>query len=108
MSSRAWRIVILIGLVLAGAVAAVYAVEADKEVRILCGLFKPGTPEAEMDRIIGTANLLRVEETREDERKVREVYSRVNLGRNGCRVTLAEGEVVQLQVRDGFWGLGKE
>ncbi len=104
LSSRGWRIVILTGLILAIAVGAVYAVEADKEVRILCGLFKPGTPEAEMDRIIGTASFLQVEEIREDERRVREVSSLVNLGRNGCRVTLAEGEVVQLQVRDGFWG----
>ena len=97
MTPRAQRLVIAALLVIGGAVWSVYAVEADKEGRILCGLFQPGTPQREMDRILGTANLLRVEESQADGRLSRKVYSRLNLGRNGCRVVLAEGRIQRLE-----------
>lgn len=48
-------------LTLASAVATVYWFEADKEVRILCGLMVAGTPRAEVDRMLGTANLLEIQ-----------------------------------------------
>lgn len=94
MSARVIRalvgLVLLVGVVVTG----VYAVEADKEVRILCGLFKPGTSEREMDRIVGTASFLEVVETRETGQTLRVVHSRWNLGRTGCRVRLDDGVIV--------------
>lgn len=36
----------------------VYWIEAEKEVEILCSLFDEGLPRAEVDRTLGTANLL--------------------------------------------------
>ena len=116
MNPRIVSAAIALVLVLGGVVLGVYAVEADKEVRILCGLFRPGTSEAEMDRILGTANLLRVEETLDEsardlpcespggERRVREISSRWNLERNGCRVVLAEEVVVSNQAWERFGG----
>ena len=47
-------------LVLGGTAGTVLWFEADKEVRILCGLMAPGTPRSEVARILGTANLLDV------------------------------------------------
>jgi hypothetical protein len=92
----------VIVLLLLGTSVAVglYAVEADKEVRILCGLFKPGMSEREMDRVLGTADFLQVVETREPGQTVRVVHSRWNLGRTGCEVGLADGAVVSNEV----WG----
>ena len=84
-------------LLLAGLAWGVYAVEADREVRVLCGLFQPGTPRAEMDRILSTAHFLRVEQSGEGDSLVRTVYSRVNLGRNGCVVEVDGGAVRSLQ-----------
>lgn len=49
-----------VALVVAGALATVGWFEADKEVRILCGLLTPGMPGAEVSRILGTAELARV------------------------------------------------
>lgn len=80
-----------------GVVWGIYAVEADKEVRILCGLFQPGTPQGEIDRILGTANLLRVEESENRGILVRKVHSRLNLGRNGCYVELENGVTRSLE-----------
>jgi hypothetical protein len=80
-------------LLVAGLVWGIYAVESDREVRVLCGLFQPGTPRAEMDRILSTAHFLRVEESREADILARTIYSRINLGRNGCVVELAGGVV---------------
>ena len=52
------RLVAGAALLSAALYAAVYWVEAEKEVRILCGLSGAGTPAAEVDRLYGTANLL--------------------------------------------------
>ena len=95
---------VLVSLILLGGAVAVglYAVEPDKEVRILCGLFKPGTPEREMDRILGTANFLDVVETSENGQRLRVVSSRWNLGRNGCQVALADGLIAGNPPWEGF------
>ncbi len=95
---------VLVSLILLGGavVVGLYAVEADKEVRILCGLFKPGTPEREMDRIVGTANFLQVVETNEFGETVRVVHSRWNLGLRGCRVKLDDGVIVSYESWYGF------
>lgn len=108
MSSRFIRAVILLLLVGAGIALGAYAVEADKELRVLCGLFRPGTPEAELDRIVGTAHFLRVAEFIEGERRVREVYSPWNLRTYACRVSLAGGVVAGNEVRDAFDWLGRD
>ncbi len=108
MSTRIVRGAILLLLLLGIGAAGVYAVEADKEVRVLCGMFRPGTAEAEMDRIFGTANFLRVDESVEGQRELREVYSAWNLGRNGCRVALAGGVVVSSEAWNGFSWLGRD
>jgi hypothetical protein len=97
--------VILLFLVLGGVALGLYAVEADKEVRILCGLFKPGTPEREMDRIVATANFLQVVETSEFGETVRVVHSRWNLGYRGCRVKLDDGVITGNETWNGFGGL---
>lgn len=102
MSSNVIRKLIVL-LFLAGAgVTGFYAFEADKEVDILCGLFKRGTTEAELNRIIGTASFLKVDETREDQRRVLDVYSQWNFGRNGCRVYVANGAVARNDTWNGF------
>ena len=105
MSSRAIRFLVLLILLAGGVVVGLYAVEADKEVRILCGLFKPGTPEREMDRIVDTANFLQVVETREFGETIRVVHSRWNLGYRGCRVKLDGSVIVGNEVWNGFGGL---
>ncbi|MEE4175575.1 MAG: hypothetical protein V2I57_15100 [Xanthomonadales bacterium] len=108
MNPRLFRFLVLSLLLIGVVVTGVYAVEADKEVRILCGLFKPGTSEREMDRILGTASFLDVVETRESGQTVRVVHSRWNLGRNGCRVVLADGALVSRQDWDAFDRLGSD
>lgn len=104
MSPRIARLLILLILAVGVGALGVNAVEADKEARILCGLFKPGTSEREMDRILATANYLQVVETREFGETVRVVHTRWNLGRTGCRVTLGGGQVVSNETWDGFGG----
>ena len=47
-------------VILGGAFATVLWFEADKEVRILCGLMREGTSRAEVARVLETANLLQV------------------------------------------------
>ncbi len=108
MSSRFFRNLVLLLLAAGAGALGFYAVEADKEVRILCGMFRPGTAEAEMDRILGTAHFLRVDESAEGQRELREVYSAWNLGRNGCRVALAGGVVVSSEAWNGFNWLGRD
>ncbi len=105
MSSRAIRFLVLLILLAGGFLVGLYAVEADKEVRILCGLFKPGTPEREMDRIVGTANFLQVVETREYGETIRVVHSRWNVGYRGCRVKLDDGVIIGNEPWNGFGGL---
>ena len=107
MSTRIVRGAILLLLLLGIGAAGVYVVEADKEVRILCGLFRPGTPEAEMDRILGTANFLRIDESVEGQRDLREVYRGWYVGRHGCRVGRAGGVIVSSEAWDGFDWLGR-
>jgi len=51
---------VVVALILGGAAGTVLWFEADKEVRILCGLMTAGTPRAEVARILGTAHLLEV------------------------------------------------
>ena len=99
------RVLVLLILLAGGVMVGLYAVEADKEVRILCGLFTPGTSEREMDRIVGTANFLQVVETREYGETVRVVHSRWNLGYRGCRVKLDGGVIAGNQTWNGFGGL---
>lgn len=108
MNPRFVRAVILLLLLGAGIALGAYAVEADKEARVLCGLFRPGTAEAEMDRIIGTAHFLQVVETLEGERRVREVSTPWNLRSYGCRVRLANGAVVGKEAWDAFDWLGRD
>ena len=99
------RVLVLLILLAGGVMVGLYAVEADKEVRILCGLFKPGTSEREMDRIVGTANFLQVVETREYGETIRVVHSRWNVGYRGCRVKLDDSVIVGNETWNGFGGL---
>lgn len=43
-------LVAMLGVVVAG----VYWIEAEREIRILCGMMKPGTTTADMERMLGT------------------------------------------------------
>lgn len=52
--------ILVVILILASVAGTVRWFEADKEVRILCGLMTAGTPRAEVARILGTAERLEV------------------------------------------------
>lgn len=104
MNARLFRFVVLLILLGGAVVVGLYAVEADKEARILCGLFEPGMSEREMDRVLGTAEFLQVVDTRERGQILRVVHTRWNLGRTGCRVTLMDGAVVSNAPWEGFGG----
>lgn len=80
MSPRTIRMLVLLILAAGIGVVGVYADEADKEARILGGLFKPGMPEREMDRIMTTAEFPQVAETRAFGETVRVVHTRWNAG----------------------------
>jgi hypothetical protein len=73
--------------------AAVYWVEAEKEVRILCGLSRPGTPAAEIDRLYGTATLLTLARDSVAGASTLRASSARNLRVNVCTVRLAGGVV---------------
>lgn len=70
-----------------------YWVEAEKETRILCGLSKTGTAAAEVDRLFGTANLLRIRIDTAGDRRTLHVASLHNLHFSKCTVTI-EGNAV--------------
>ncbi|MBX3174760.1 MAG: hypothetical protein KF709_10125 [Gemmatimonadaceae bacterium] len=80
-------------LVLPLLVATVYWVEAEKEARVLCGLATVSTPESEVQRMFGTATLLRVEATVEGTTRELRAASPMNLGLSGCTVTMTDGAV---------------
>ncbi|HKK92617.1 MAG TPA: hypothetical protein VJ925_04250, partial [Longimicrobiales bacterium] len=48
-------------LVVAGCLAVVGWTEARREVHVLCSLMSPGTPRAEVERILGTARMLELQ-----------------------------------------------
>lgn len=102
MNARIVRIVIALLLIGGGVAVGIYASEADKEVRVLCGMFRPGTFEVEMDRVLGTAQFLEFEESVVGDRRIRVIHTPWNLGRNGCRVELKGGVVSSNQSWDGF------
>ena len=93
MSSKTIRLLVMLVLAVGIGVVGLYAVEAHKEARVLCGLFKPGTSEREMDRVLATANWLQTVDTREYGQTVRVVHSRWNVGMAGCRVVLENGGI---------------
>jgi hypothetical protein len=69
--------------------------EADNEIRILCGLFPPGTPRAEVDRTLATGHFLQAREAAGADRTVTIVFdSPWNLWTRRCAVTLEDGAVV--------------
>lgn len=71
----------------------VYWVEAEKESRILCGLSRPGTARAAIDRLFGTANLLRVRRDSAGSRITLRIASPHNLSLTGCTLIVQDGVV---------------
>lgn len=82
-------------LILGGATGTVYWFEADKEVRILCGLMAAGTPRSEVTRILGTAHLLEVHPAGVDPATAVALSfdAPANLRTTRCDLTLGDGGV---------------
>jgi hypothetical protein len=78
----------------------VYWVEAEKESRILCGLSRPGTDLAEIERLYGTANLLRVRRDSAGSQVTYRIASPRNLSLTGCTLTLQGGVVTGAVVHE--------
>ncbi len=92
---RAITACLAVVLVVAGALATVGWYEADKEVRILCGLLTTGVPGAEVSRILGTAEPARVRPADADVATASAfTFDAVaNLRSSRCAVSLAEAAV---------------
>lgn len=91
-------------LVLAGMVATVFWSEAEKEVRILCGLMTPSTPAAEVTRILGTANRLEVKPAGVDPAVAPALTfdAPANLRSSRCEVALADGRVTTAEFTEDY------
>ncbi len=115
------RLVLGMAVILAGAWAVVTWTESEKEVRILCSMFQPGTAEDDVIRMLETGNLLRYRVTSEaaggDEGAVaspgpgkRELFidSPHSLGTCRCTVVVAGGQVESAEYLETFdfsrWG----
>lgn len=99
-----WRINQIAGraLLLSALLAAgIFANEAHKEVRILCALFKPGTSQGTVDRILATRKLSHVSTETAGAHKRLEISSWFNFRLTGCSVTLEE-EVVTVSEYQGL------
>lgn len=78
----------------------VHWVEAEKEVLVLCALSGPGTTEAELQRLVGTAALTRLaDDTVVADRTVRMSSGR-NLSLTGCTVAVEDGVVIHREYRE--------
>lgn len=80
----------------------VYWVEAEKESRILCGLSRPGTASAEIDRLFSTANLLRVRRDSAGAQVTLRIASPRNLLLTGCTLTLKDSVVTDRLIHERF------
>jgi hypothetical protein len=94
------RILVRVAIGAVALVAALWVVvtgvEAEKEVRVLCSMAPVGTPEAEVDRLFSTGNLIRVRPAAEGDATILRVSSTANLGLTGCTVRLAGGTVIDV------------
>lgn len=90
-------------LVVAGWLAAVGWTEARREVHILCGLMGPGTPRAEVERLLSTAELLELqpEGVALATASAFTFDAALNLRSAGCAVTLDEAGVVERTLTPG-------
>jgi len=123
----ALRLVLGMAAILAGAWVVVAWTESEKEIRILCSMFRPGTAEDEVIRMLETGNLLRYRvtpetrpETREDEgegvtsagRENQEIFvdSPHSLGTCRCTVAMVGNQVQSADYVETFdfsrWGTG--
>lgn len=91
-------------LIVAGFVGSAYWSEAEKEVRILCGLMVPATPGAEVARILGTANLLEVHPPGVDPTSASALSfdAPANLRSSRCDVAFADGSVVDVDFTQSY------
>ena len=105
MKGKLVRYSTIAAIVLCAVVAGVYANEAAKEVRILCGLFKPGNTLASVEQILGTANLLHVETAMSKGYRHLEISSWYNFRMTGCSVKIEDDLVTEAIYRPGLWGL---
>lgn len=88
---------LVLALLVCGIAAAVFWIEAGKEIRILCGLFGPGARRSEVERTLATGDFLRAR-TRASEVDPQAVEIAVdspwNLRTVRCTVRLREGRVI--------------
>lgn len=95
MLSRILNIVLIVILFLAFIVGTFFWFEAEKEVRILCSMFRPGQTEEQLSRTLDTGNLLEYRTLSQNEATQILVDSPYTLGTSRCRVYLSsEGRVV--------------
>lgn len=90
--------------VFAGMVATVFWSEAEKEVRILCGLMAPATPASEVARILGTANRLEVHPAGVDPATAAALSfdAPANLGASRCEVALTNAAVTGARFTEDY------
>ena len=103
MSGRVqrWVAVALVGFGVL--VAGIYANEARKEVRILCGLFTPGSTLERVERILDTANLLHVTAEVSGGYRHLEISSWYNLRMSSCSVELVAEKVIRTSYQPIPW-----
>ncbi|HKI74886.1 MAG TPA: hypothetical protein VJ998_09595 [Pseudomonadales bacterium] len=97
------RAIATVAALLAILTAGIYTNEAEKEVRILCSLFKPGITLDEVERILATANLLHVQAARSNGHHHLEVTSWYNLKLTSCTVLIEDGFVKSSSYRPAPW-----
>ncbi len=71
----------------------VYWVEAEKEIVVLCGLSRVGTPVGEVQRLHGTASLATLRVDSATTRRTTQMSSARNLSLTSCRVVLTDSTV---------------
>lgn len=84
-------------------VAGIFASEAEKEVRILCSMFEPGSSLARVEEILDTGNLLHISTEVSGEYRHLEISSWFNLRLTGCSVQIDRGFVTDSAYRPTPW-----
>lgn len=74
-------------------VPTIYWVEAEKEAHILCGMVRSGASESEMERLFGTAELLRVTTEVSGDTRVMRAATPAPIGHESCEIRMRDGAV---------------
>jgi hypothetical protein len=99
--NRLWTLAKIIGIALTIAYVVVSWIEADREIRILCGMFEPGQPRSHVVTTLETGEYLRYRTRpsgRAQEVQVSSYYNGLN---SVCTVTLENDHVTATAHRTG-------